>query len=394
MPMMHYDLGYRSTDKNDVDSDWLLYLARISVKLHKLGLIFILWLPAIIAYGTIVKYRAKYCTTARDTEQKQLQALSIKTLIGPLGRLLHHWPDSPRVKKHRKRSKYKKLAGWRKCKCRKGSKKKDKGRGKKRQKSNKDVKSSRNSRARAPDKIDHEPVQPVPIQLNFGNPVTTRHHSRPGRSEKRRKGSKKKDTGRGKRRQKFKDVKSSRNSRARAPDKIDHEPVQAVPIQLSFGNPVTTRRHSRPGRSEKHSTQCKYQKLNSWKRYKRKNSNKKKGIKQDRRKKSKNKRVKSTKRLPDKSGFINSNSSNDITISKCELATEKHTVISSNENAQLNCDNSTLLNHHSPPVQHHDHFDIIQYEQFVLASPVTSLALPIRDTDSELYETYLCYSDQ
>ena len=66
--------------------------------------------------------------------------------------------------------------------------------------------------------------------------------------------------------------------------------------------------------------------------------------------------------------------------------------MSPNENALLN--DPTILLHYSPLILYHDYFNVRQSERFELVTPVTSLALPIRDTDSELYGTQLCYGDK
>ena len=129
-----------------------------------------------------------------------------------------------------------------------------------------------------------------------------------------------------------------------------------------------------PQRIKKRRSRRKYQKLGGWRKCKRQNSIKKKDKRQDKRKKLKKRCVKSTKRLPD----FEFNSSNNITISKCELATDKHSVMSPNENALLN--DPTILLHYLPLILYHDYFNVRQSERFELVTPVTSLALPIRDT--------------
>ena len=160
-------------------------------------------------------------------------------------------------------------------------------------------------------------------------------------------------------------------------------------ILINLGHFVVHRWPDSSQRGKKRRKRCKYQKLGGWRKRKRQTSNKKKDKRQDKRNKSIKRRIKSTNQPRGLFQSAEFNCSNEIImLSDCELATDKHNVMSPNENALLN--DPTILQHYSSLIQHHDYSNIKQSEKFELASPVTSLALPIRDTDSELYETHLC----
>lgn len=109
---------------NDVDS--LLYFARISVNI---ALVFIL--PVAITYGTIIccKRSGTIFTslhTVRDKVRDTVKTGIPDELLSRLYRsLVHRWPDSSKVNRHKKRCKFKK-SGWRRCKRRKSCRKKAK----------------------------------------------------------------------------------------------------------------------------------------------------------------------------------------------------------------------------------------------------------------------------
>ena len=112
--------AHGDTDMND---DLLLYSARNAAHI---ALIFIL--PVAIFYGTIIccAHSSAIFKTSLDTVRNSVQKRvpNVEKVVSRLFRnVVHRWPDSLKVKRHRKRCKFKR-SGWRKCKCRKGCKKK------------------------------------------------------------------------------------------------------------------------------------------------------------------------------------------------------------------------------------------------------------------------------
>ena len=111
--------AHGDTDMND---DLLLYSARNAAHI---ALIFIL--PVAIFYGTIIccAHSSTIFKTSLDTVRNSVQkrVLNVEVVSRLFRNVVHRWPDSLKVKRHRKRRKFRK-SGWRRCKCRKSCKKK------------------------------------------------------------------------------------------------------------------------------------------------------------------------------------------------------------------------------------------------------------------------------